>query len=90
MSSSFLAIFIRLKEQSFDSALELDSESVILSKPFPAPDGRWASEALFSSESVQKVLCSAEVKATCGVLNPSVMSNQVWAESCHSNWSVKR
>lgn len=52
MSSSFLAIFIRLKEQSFDSALELDSESVILSKPFPAPDGRWASEALFSSESV--------------------------------------
>lgn len=87
MSSSFLAIFIRLKEQSFDSALELDSESVILSKPFPAPDGRWASEAL---SLCQKVLCSAEVKATCGVLNPSVMSNQVWAESCHSNWSVKR
>lgn len=52
MSSSFLAIFIRLKEQSFDSTLELDSEGAILSKPFPAPDGSWGSEALLSSESV--------------------------------------
>lgn len=39
-SSSFLAIFARLQEQSFDSTFELDSQGTILSKPFPAPNGR--------------------------------------------------
>lgn len=87
MNYGLLAIFTRLNEQSFDSALELDSEGAILSKTSPAPERRLDSGALLNCVR-RTVLWSVEVNAACGALNPSVMSNPVWAESRHSNWSI--
>ena len=51
MHSRFLAVFTRLKKQSFDSTLELDCQDDILLKTFPAPE-RIDSEALLNPESV--------------------------------------